>query len=129
MIELNKNEQLRNEIIFGKYDKDSYGGGAHFENLSLDRLKKLFALNFIDPNDKQNECPTAGEILQFMEKYPEYTANGYVISAERRDYRVTLTGVGKDSPVENVDELKDFLALFEKADDFIVANEVYCWFD
>lgn len=79
MVELNKNEQLRDEIIFGKY--------------------------------------------------PEYMANGYVVPLERSDYRVTLTGVCKESPVENADELKDFLALFEKADDFVVANEVYCWFD
>ena len=88
MLELNKNEQLRDEIIFGKYN----GSVAKFENLNLDRLRKLFELNFINPNDKQNDCPTADEILQFMEKYPEF-------------------------------------ALFEKADDFVVANEVYCWFD
>lgn len=125
MLELNKNEQLCDEIIFGKYN----GSVAKFENLSLDRLRKLFELNFINPNDKQNDCPTVGEILQFMEKYPEYTANGYVVPLERSDYRVTLTGVCKESPVENADELKDFLALFEKADDFVVANEVYCWFD
>lgn len=131
MIKLNRDIQRRDEIIFNKYDENAYnsGGVVKFENLNLENLKKLFALNFINPNDKQNDCPTAAEILQFIEKYPEYTVQGYTVSIERNDYRVTLTGVYKNCPVEDVDELKDFIALFEKADDFTVANEVYCWFD
>ena len=129
--EFNRDFEKRDEIIFGEYDEDAYGMGGtrDFDYMSLETLARLLALKFIDPEDKQNDCPTVKEIFEFMAKYPEYTAHGYAVAPKRNDYRVSLHGVEKDTCIEDADELEDFMELFKHADDFEVSNTVYCWFD
>lgn len=130
LVELNPNIQQRDELIFGKYDDKAYvtGGVRYFDKLSLEVLNHLLELNFIDANDKQNNCPSVKEILAFMEKYPKYTAHGYAVSRNQIDYLVTLTGVEKEGDLDNLDELKDFVDLFGRADE-LHAENLYCWFD
>lgn len=128
-----KNQKLqekRDKIIFGEYRPDLYQGGCrHFAGLTLDQLKELLFNNFLKFNDQQNCCPPASEILAFMERYPEYTAHGYVISFERTDVRVSLEGVAKDGRAADIEELWDFINLFRLADELEVYDEMYCWFD
>lgn len=130
-IELNRDFEKRDEIIFGEYDENTYGMGGirDFDCMNFEVLARLLALKFIDPDDKQNDCPSVKEIFEFMAKYPIYTTHGYAITPNRNDYRVSLRGVEKNSCVDNADELEDFMKLFKHADDFEVSNTVYCWFD
>lgn len=130
MKKLNENVRERDKIIFGEYNEYQYSGGVrHFRNLSLSSLEKLVALNFIDLDDQQNDCPTVQAILGFMRTYPDYTAHGYAVSIERGDYRVSLEGVAKDREADTPEELKGFFELFRFADDFCIEGEMYCWFD
>lgn len=127
---LNRDEKVRDEIIFGKYEPEKYVGGIRrFDDLSLGNLLKLVRCEFIDVNERHNSCPHVETILLFMERYSGYFASGYAVSAERDDYRVSLDGLKKTGILTEV-EKADALSLFGKADDFrLDENGLYCWFD
>lgn len=130
MFGLNRNVKIRDKIIFGKYEPATYIGGIkRFENLSLGTLKKLVSLNFISLDDRHNCCPKVINIINFMEKYPDYTALGYAVSAKRADYRVSLEGVSKNSFADTIKEFDDFLYLFRDADEINTDTKMFCWFD
>lgn len=130
MKNLNTDVVTRDKMIFGSYDKSKYSGGVrHFENLSLETLKRLLEKNFADRAEHHNAAPTIAEILDFMTKYSGYTAHGYAVEVERGDYRVSLEGVYKDRAADSEEELDEFNLIFGNADDFSDSGQMYCWFD
>lgn len=128
--ELNRDIETRDKLIFGRYrpSKYKFGGTCHFDDLDVDNLEKLIEQNFIDLQGKHNLAPTVEEIYAFMKKYPQYTAHGYTVSADRQDYRVSLEGVEKGVPSDSVDEFKDYMELFRHADEMNVGT-MYCRFE
>ena len=65
IFELNKDVKKRDEIIFGNYDRKSYVGGVRrFEGLSLEKLKQLVDLKFIDLEEYHNSSPTVREFIE-----------------------------------------------------------------
>ena len=117
-------------FIFGKYESKAYKGGLRrFDNLSLEKLKKLVECKFIRLEECQNNSPSVREFIEFMEKYSGYTVMGYTISVKRTDYRVTLDGIEKREIVYSLDEVDEFESLFGDADDFDSYNALYAWFD
>ena len=126
----NKDEAVRDKIIFGSYEPEKYTGGIRrFEDLTAEKLRELVEADFIDLHERHNLCPDVGTILRFMEQYSGYMATGYAISARRDDYRVSLDGLQKDG-YDMESELDEFCGLFRKADDFSVGTKkMYCWFD
>ena len=130
MFKLNRDVKTRDEIIFGKYESKAYKGGLRrFDNLSLEKLKKLVECKFIRLEECQNNSPSVREFIEFMEKYSGYTVMGYAISVKRTDYRVTLDGIEKREIVYSLDEVDEFESLFGDADDFDSYNALYAWFD
>ena len=127
---MNKDIELRDKIIFNGYDaKKYYGGIRHFSKLDINTLNSLIKLHFIDLYECQNNSPTTEEIFEFMQKYPEYYTHGYTVDILRKDYRMTLEGVGKDSAFDSEIEAKEFDQLFGQADEIDTSNTIYCWFD
>jgi hypothetical protein len=129
-MELNKNYEFRDEIIFGrKLGKEDYLGGCkRFERIDYHQLAMLIALDYIDLEECQNESPTTREIFNFMMKYPNVLAHGYVISPERIDYRITLEGVDGSKENKTTQFIRDFSELFHNADEFDI-DTGYCWYD
>lgn len=124
---LNSNEEQRDMIIFEEYDPDKYAGGVRkFECLTCDKLSDLLRQNFINPLEKKNGSPDVVQIQQFMEKYPDYTAHGFV-TANRR--YVTLEGLSKDKPAASEEELNDFKILFKEALELVTGERMYCWYE
>lgn len=82
MFNLNEDVNSRDIILFGEeFNSEEYLGGIrHFDRLTLGDLKKLIENKFIELEECQNDSPTTEEILQFIEKYPDYTAHGYAVS-------------------------------------------------
>lgn len=128
----NMNESERDNIL-SKFFSRSYSGGIRsFSNVDVDTVKKLFELNFIDPNESQNSSPTTKEIFDFMVDWPECTVHGYAVSKDRRDYRVSFEGIECDDPelLSDADFMRDFTNLFRNADSFdLTKTRAYCWFD
>ena len=128
---MNKDVQKRDTLIFGAYEPAKYTGGLRlFTDLDVNTLGKLIDEGFADPCERQNEAPSIKRIYNFMRQYPEYKAHGYVVEAERPDYRISIEGVEKQDGFENRKELATFCKLFGHADELTAdATEMYCWFD
>ena len=130
IFELNKDVKKRDEITFGNYDRKSYVGGVRrFEGLSLEKLRQLVGLKFIDLEEYHNNSPTVREFIEFMEKYEEYNAIGYTVSIDREDYCIGLDGIEKKEPADSKEEIIKFTKLFEWADEFDTNCKIFAWFD
>ena len=126
---LNRDYRMRNNIIFGEnHDGDlGFDETKDFDSLSLEQFRELVANDFIDLEDCQNDSPSAGQFLAFMEKYPAVVAHGYAVGHDRVDYRVTLEGLSFNGPVS--EELStDFSSLCRDADEFVnESNKLHAW--
>ena len=129
---------IRDEIIFGEpfNRKEYFGGVRQFEKLTADQIDQLEKNDIINYGDKQNDAPTAREIINFVKKYPdEVTALGYVVSPYRKDFRITFTGVDA-IPADGFDSFStefydEFERLFGKADDLDEddeTGELFAWY-
>jgi hypothetical protein len=128
----NADYKKRNQIVFGDDDVEGetwLGGTRHFEALDFKQLERLVDNDFIDLEGTQNCSPSAGEFMEFLEKYPKATAHGYAVSHKRDDYRVSLEGVGFRGRVSKK-LLMDFVYLCRHADEFHAGDgELYAWWD
>ena len=130
MFGCNPNIKMRDEIIFGKYEPEKYQGGIRrFDNLAVDKIKKLVNMDFMYELDRQNDGPSVEVIVSFMEKYKGYGACGYAVSKDRPDYRVRLDGLEKIGEIA-ISEAEDFMKTFGAANEFTVTSTgVRCWYD
>lgn len=70
-MELNKDIEERDRVIFGKYEPSEYHSGIRrFCELDVETLEYLFEHEFIDPKERQNLSPTTQEFFDFIKKYP-----------------------------------------------------------
>lgn len=107
---------------------NGFGGCTRFRFANSNVLKELVKKGYLDPKDKQNDAPTAGEFIKFMEKYPEFEAHGYIIDNEREDRRISIEGLSGYPQSEEAKEA--FEEMFSEADEFnIEDDEYYCWYD
>ena len=129
--------EKRDQIIFGKNRLKEYtnhGGVLHFgdninPSITIDTVKKLIDEGYLDEDSSQNYSPTAREFVKFCEKYPQVRMNGFVISPQRSDCDVVLTGLECDTDI-TLELILDFANNFHYADDFSVSEHwLYCWWD
>jgi hypothetical protein len=69
------------------------GGAGFFGPLDAAGLATLFDERWLDPDDRQNAAPSAWDIFQFVCDHPGTHAQGYAVSPDREDYRVSLETV------------------------------------
>lgn len=125
---MNMDIKTRDTIIFGEYAPEKYGGGIrYFDGMTITTLKELIDKGFCNPEEEQNCSPTVEQFIDFMEANDGYVVNGYVVSDNRPDYRVSVTAIEKQKPIETKEELETFVYFARYADDFDVAG--YAWWD
>lgn len=127
----NQNYQLRELIIFQKEIdwKNRQEESIHFDELSWGQLRDLLANDFLHPMDAHHTSPTVEEILIFMEKYPQSSAHGYIMSPFSNDSSIIIEGVSCQDHITS-EMKKDFEQTFKNADEFIAnPQELYCWYD
>ena len=128
-MEFNYDDKRRCEIIGIPYPVVYSGGCCNFKGLTLDKLSLLLDEGFADPEEQQNSAPDTMEFKSFLEKYPQVTLHGYMVSPERDDYRMSIEGLEYNGAVSR-EMLDDFIAMFRFADEFEFENDyLYCWFD
>lgn len=129
-MQLNRDYEKRDKIIFGAYEPDKYYGGIRrFQRLDFGKMEELVANNFVDLDDAQNLAPTAGVFYSFLKKYPFYYVGGYAVSPNRDDYRVSFDELERGTHVSNLagpEEDLDFASFAENADE---KGAYACWFD
>ncbi len=125
-MELNKDIETRDKIIFGRYRTKKYAHDdiVHFGGLESDKLGKLITQGFIDSDYKYTkDSPKVSEIHQFLLKYPSYNCYGYATSSG-----IYITGVVKGHACNNPDEFKEFMKLFRNFSKFDVST-MNCLFE
>lgn len=134
------NQKQRDKIIF-ENSVAPYGGGiARFESISLQKAEQLIALNFIDPEVRQNNSHSVREFLDFSKKlskeHPKIAKqiyfHGYVVDSNRHDCRTCFEGMGIERGTQDITpEIKNKLKLqFRGADDIqFDSGEFWCWYD
>lgn len=87
----------------------------------------LIESRYLDPYDRQNAAPTAWEIFQFQCRHPEVSANGYVTSQARPDYRTTLDDISASTVTAALrGDAETFCA---EADESIIEEHLECFWD
>lgn len=128
-MELNRDTIRRAEIL-GIAPITPYAAGIiPFEWLALEDLETLFEGKFIDPEDRQNEAPTAGEFLEFMRKHPHVFAHGYAASPERSDYRITIEGLMAHKAYLTPQAFEEFIIFCRHADELELGDHLRSWWD
>lgn len=96
----NRDYATRDTIIFGSpidWQNCCLSGIHSFEALTVDQLQELLDRGFADPTERQNFSPTIGELFQFGQSQKikgfDWTFQGYVVSPNREDYRVSIDGI------------------------------------
>lgn len=129
-MELNRDIEARDKIIFGKYrpNKYKFNDGQKFECMSDKTLKELIDKGFADPDARKNLGPSVIEVYEFLHQYKKYCAHGYVTSADCDDYGLFIEGVEKGEPSESLQEFTDYMTVFRYSDAFS-HETMYCYFD
>lgn len=115
---MNKDYKKRDEIIFGKYDPESYLGGCKNFQCSYETMKQLVDENFIEPDECQNYSLSTKDFMDVLENIPNVEFLAYAISPDRDDYRVTIEGVEVEIPDTNFDEITLLVESLHYADEF-----------
>ena len=127
-MQMNMDIEKRDQIIFGEYDPKKYSGGIrYFNGMNASTLRKLIKDGFCDPESCQNCSPSNEEFLTFMEDNDGYYVNGYAVSVDRSDYRVSIEAIKKEDGIGTKEELEDFVKFARGADEFDCSG--YAWWD
>ncbi len=132
--DLNKNWGRRDSLLEWKQYKfikdNSYMGGIKsFTNLDIKTLETLINEHFVYLDECQNSSPTIKEFFDFMSKYPQVKAHGYVVGPNRSDYRLSIEGLVCNNNITKK-LLIDFSNYCHQADAFEVGeNYLYSWWD
>ncbi|GIE76531.1 hypothetical protein Aph02nite_24810 [Actinoplanes philippinensis] len=103
------------------------GGAGFFGPVDAAELATLFDGKWLDPDDRQNAAPPAWEIFQFVCDHPGTYAQGYAVTPDREDYRVSLETVWAP---EIDDKLRaDALAFCVEADAVETSDHLECFWD
>jgi hypothetical protein len=138
-----KTDRERERILLGyRVDwSDQFGGMVRFWNgqdqgdpIGPDTFRTLLDAGYIDPDGRQNRSPTMAELCEYGETLVEnygldVTYTGYMISPERGDARITVTGITVEGSVPVVVQ-EAFRERFGDADNFTVGSaRMSCWYD
>jgi hypothetical protein len=105
------------------------GGIEEFDEIDISTLNALIELKFVDPDSRQNESPSAGEIQAFMTKNPQVKACGYAVSPYRDDYRTTVDMIFVEYEDVTDDLKRDFIEFTSNADTVDTSYDLCAWWD
>ena len=127
---LNKDKERRDEIIFGSVVEEyPLGGCKPFHKLSLKQLDLLIKENFIDLNERQNDnAPAVEDFHSFLTDHPDFVLEGYAVSVDRRDYRVSIDGIAKYEGISKEDII-DFAQFYDANEYCIEEDFMRAWWD
>lgn len=125
-MELNKDIEGRDKLIFGRYRPNRYkfGNVCKFEGVDLDTMDRLLEQNYIFFDDICADDIMFEDIYDFVQKYPDYKIHGYTTL----EHGIKVQGVEKGTPNDTVEEFTDYMALFRDCKHF-GSGTMYCSFE
>ena len=134
---MNKDIKRRDEIIFGKYEKDKYFGGIRRFECPREVIEQLIKEDFIDLEENQNCSPTVKEFMELTDKESglgnaEFEC--YAVSIDRDDYRVTIEGIDLEISDDDMDVFIYAIQNLRSADEFDIVHKscaffIHAWWD
>jgi len=122
----------REKIVFGESIdwEESSGGVVRFRRLEAETGEQLIDDGYLNPEERQNYAPSAGEIVAFALEHGGFV-DGYMVHPERPDARISLVGLAIPSKHCDVGTVAAFANRFRHADEFTADAEHGCsaWFD
>jgi len=120
---MNRNYELRDKIIFGKYDPESYFGGCRHFSCDYATIKELVDQNFIELDECQNCSPNTKDFMEILADVDDVSFTAYAISPDRDDYRVTIEGAEITIPDTDFDMIAFLVMSLRYADTFNFYHE------
>lgn len=113
----NTDSDTRDRMIFEGSVQwgETYGGVKNFSNLSLEKLQQLIDQRFADPEAGHNNSPTIREFMEFAQQQARkgfaFNFEGYAVSPDREDYRVSIDGIifNGSCPHQLIVEFQEFV--------------------
>ena len=120
-----------NAVVYGDDGRLHWFGGTEaFTGLAVGAMQTLVELGFVDPDGDTNGSPTVAVFLQFMKRFPQFTAIGYAVHPDRADVRVTIEGVESSGIPLSPEAITAFHELAATADECDTAPDyARCWWD
>lgn len=120
----NIDNDTRDWMIFGTPVQwpEIYGGLKNFSSLSVEKLEQLIAHRFADPSAGHNNSPTIREFLEFGQQQGtkgfNFNFEGYAISPDREDYRISIDGIqfSGSCPHQLIVEFQEFVGDADELD-------------
>jgi hypothetical protein len=135
---MDEKHQEAERILFGDQDLEYDGGIERFEygdNVSLDDIKELVLIDYLDEKNSHNKAPTVkefidlGSFLRYKNIDPHYI--GYIYHPDRDDSTDNggITGVEAKGII--TDEVSEKLREYNGgADDYLVKDDWFrLWWD
>ena len=131
---MNKDYAQRDKILFGEYNPDKYLGGCRNFTCSKEVMQTLVENDYIDPNECQNYSPMTKEFMEILHDIDNVRFNGYAISPDRDDYRLTIDGVDVEIEDTDYDNISLLVESFHYADEFNFSHDgdsyfLHAWWD
>ena len=123
-------DKRRYEILreFGILDEEKCGGINTFIDLSIEGLKLLFSEGLLDDSDRQNCAPPIKDFISFLEQFPEFLVEGYIVENERSDRRISITGMsGEPTSATAIEAFNKFSKAADERE--ITEKSCSCWYD
>lgn len=125
----------REQLVFDEavdWD-DQFGGIKRFKDLPPETARALIDENYVDPDGGQNRSPTMDTLVteaeQFESKHVTAGLNGYIVSPDRHDARVSFEGIQIRGNL-SMDEVTAFTNQFGGADELTTsASKCRAWWD
>lgn len=104
-----ENEGLLGTVFFGP------STGSSFPPLPIRTVQELLEAGYLDPDATHNDAPRAAALLdwtrriqeEYLEHQFEIGLTGYLVSPQRTDSRLRLTGISIRAPGPIPDSLKE----------------------
>ena len=131
---MNKDYELRDKILFGKYEPETYLGGCKNFHCSYETMKKLVEENFVELDECQNYSPYTKDFMEMLEGVDNVEFIAYAISPDRFDYRITIEGFDVEISDTDYDTLARLVERCHGADEFNLDHSgntyyLHAWWD
>lgn len=115
--------------MLGVKPEFGFGGIRSFNGADVGVVRKLVQMGEMSLEDTQNDSPTVGEFIEWMDNHPGFTVAGYIVAGARDDRRVSIESIHYSGEV-STELLIEFVEAFRMADSFEAGKHtLYAWWD
>lgn len=122
------NWEKRERILEPYYRGPESGGIRYFVDVPYEVLLKLVVRGFAQVEERQNDAPSIGFVLDAFESYKDRVKfSGYAVSPRRPDARVSIDTIQFDDSGDCGAKFRDIIDTLAESADEVTKNSL--WWD